>query len=60
MNVPVFVASNLENGTFSNVTGGQRVGIASNKAGPFLISGNKTQTTIVTPVSSPNRFKGRC
>lgn len=49
LNTPQFIATNLDNSTFTNVTGGQVVGIASNRAGPFLISGNKTQSTITSP-----------
>lgn len=49
-NVVRFQTTYLNNATFSNVTDGQVVGIGSNKAGPFVVSGNKTQTTFLRKV----------
>ena len=58
---PQFVASHLENATYSNVTGGQRVGLVTGTGGQQqFIADNNTITGIVSPVSvvPQNRVDG--
>jgi uncharacterized surface protein with fasciclin (FAS1) repeats len=52
---PQFQESFLNNITYANVTGGQRVELVSGSSGPEVVSGNRTLSRITTTVSFASR-----
>jgi hypothetical protein len=56
-NTPQFVASSLQNASYSNVTGGQRVELVLDSNGtPQAITGNKSTSAAVTTVYSKSQL----